>query len=103
MSAEADRLRKRVIDAILARDAHTSVAERRAAFDANHATFSDAGKALLAKVTKTAWKVTDEDVAAAKATGLTEDQLFELIVCAALGEATRQHDHAAALLDEAFA
>jgi len=103
VSAEADRLRERVSAAILAHDARSSLAERRAAFAADHATFPDAARTLLAKVTKMAWKVTDEDVAAARAAGLTEDQLFELVVCAALGEATRQRDHAAALLDEAFA
>ena len=39
-------------------------------------------------------------LAAAKAT-LTEDQIFEIVVCAAIGEANRQLETALAALDEA--
>ncbi len=80
-------------------DGRASVAERRAAF-ANEGV-AEGARALVAKVAKNAWKVTDEDVAAAKAAGVTEDQLFELTVCAAMGQATRQLDAALAALDEA--
>lgn len=64
-------------------------AERRAAFD-------DAPTAppLVAKVALAAWRVTDEDIAAAKGAGLSDDQIFELVVCAAIGKATRQLDAA---------
>jgi hypothetical protein len=41
-----------------------------------------------------AYKVTDEDVTAARAAGLSADQIFELAVCAAIGQATRQYDTA---------
>jgi alkylhydroperoxidase family enzyme len=58
-------------------------------------------RALLAKVTQHAYRVTDEDIAAAKAGGLTEDQIFELVVCAAVGQANRQLESALAALDEA--
>ena len=61
----------------------------------------DGARALLEKVTKHAYKVIDEDIAAAKATGLSEDQLFELTICAAMGQATRQLDSAMAALDAA--
>jgi hypothetical protein len=40
---------------------------------------------LVAKIHRNAWKVTDEDVAAASAAGWSRDQLFELIVCASVG------------------
>jgi alkylhydroperoxidase family enzyme len=42
---------------------------------------------LVTKIHRNAWKVTDEDVAGARAAGWTQDQLFELIVCAAVGAA----------------
>jgi hypothetical protein len=43
--------------------------------------------------------VTDEDITAAKASGLSEDQIFEIVVCAAIGQAERQYDAALAALD----
>lgn len=80
-------------------DGHASVGDRRAAFA--NADVPAAARALIDKITRTAWKVTDEDVAAAKAAGVSEDQLFELCVCAAMGQSTRQLDAAMAALDEA--
>jgi hypothetical protein len=38
------------------------------------------------------------DIAAARASGLSEDQIFETVVCAAVGQATRQYDTALAAL-----
>jgi hypothetical protein len=49
---------------------------------------------LIDKVAKSSHKVTDEDIAAAKVVGLSEDQIFELVVCAAIGQAARQYDSA---------
>ena len=56
---------------------------------------------MLAKVARHAYKVTDEDVAAALATGASEDVVFELVVAAALGQASRQLDAGLAALAEA--
>jgi alkylhydroperoxidase family enzyme len=72
---------------------------RRAAFD-------DAGLAqplrtLVDKVARHAFRVTDQDITAARASGLSEDQIFELAVCAAVGQATRQYDAALAALETA--
>jgi alkylhydroperoxidase family enzyme len=39
-------------------------------------------------VARHAWKVTDADVTALKQAGLSEDSIFEITVCAALGAAT---------------
>lgn len=66
-------------------------------------TAPDAARALVDKIARNAWKVTDEDVAAAKTAGVSEDEIFELAVAAALGQATRQLDAALAALDEAAA
>jgi len=97
MSETVDRLRKATIERAL----HGA---GKAAGDARRAAFDNAGSpaaALIDKVTKTAWKVTDEDVAAAKQAGLSDDEIFELVVCAALGQSTRQLDAALAALEDA--
>jgi hypothetical protein len=49
---------------------------------------------LVAKVRKRAQEVSDEDVAAARASNVSEDEIFEIGVCAAVGEATRQLESA---------
>jgi alkylhydroperoxidase family enzyme len=90
-----------VVERVLQGPGETTGDARRAAFD-NKAPPQQAA-ALLDKVTKNAWKVTDEDVAAARQAGLTDDQIFELVVAAALGQSTRQLDSALAALDAAMA
>src|SRR5262245_17740072 len=74
--------RKALVARILEGDGNASRALRRAAFD-------DAGlveplRTLIGKVARQATRVTDEDVAAARASGLSEDQIFEIVVCAAV-------------------
>jgi predicted nucleic-acid-binding protein len=60
-------------------------------------------RALLVKVTEHAYKVTDEDLAAVKA-HLAEDEIFELVIAAAMGKASRQLAAAqAAIADAALA
>jgi hypothetical protein len=93
MSEAVDRLRKQVIERALHAPGETTGDTRRAAYDGR-------GSALVEKVAANAWKVTDEDIAAAKQAGLSEDKIFELVVCAALGQATRQLDAALAILEE---
>ena len=95
MSEAVDRLRKQVIEKALHGPGTTRGDARRAAFD-------NAGAGpLVDKVANTAWQVTDEDIAAAKQSGLSEDAIFELVVCAALGQSTRQLDAALAALEKA--
>ena len=91
--------RRAVVARILQGDGRASHAQRRAAFD--NAGLAEPLATLINKVAKHAYKVTDEDVAAAKASGLSEDQIFELVVCAAIGQATRQYDRALAALEAA--
>ena len=100
MSEASHRFRKAAVERVLQGPAKTSGDERRAAFD--NKGVPAAGAALIDKVAKNAWKVTDEDVAAAKAAGLSEDAIFELTVSAAMGQATRQIDSALAAVDAAF-
>jgi hypothetical protein len=100
--SEATRAhREAVLTRVLDGDGVATPAARRAAFDAVTTDPRLAG--LLAMVTQHAYKITDEDVAAARAAGVTDDELFELTAAAALGQATRQRAAAAAAIDAAFA
>lgn len=96
VSDTANRLRKRVVERVLHARGVASGDARRAAFDAR-GSVATAGP-LVDKVARNAWKVTDEDVAAARRAGHSDDELFEIVVCAAVGQATRQLDHALAML-----
>jgi hypothetical protein len=58
-------------------------------------------QALIGKVASRPTQVTDSDFAAAKAAGFSEDQLFELVVCAAVGQSARQYEAGLAALTEA--
>ena len=72
---------------------------RRAAFD--DAGLGEPTRTLIDKVAHHAYRVTDEDVDAVRAAGLSEDQIFELLVCAAIGQASRQYENALAALASA--
>ena len=91
--------RKAVIARILEGEGETSHAQRRSAFDG--AGLSEPLRTLVDKVAKHSDDVTDADIAAVRVSGLSEDQIFEIVVCAAIGQATRQHDAALAALDAA--
>ena len=56
---------------------------------------------LVGKVGERAREITADDFAAVRAAGFSEDQVFEVCVCAAVGQATRQLDSALAALDAA--
>src|SRR5262249_55447975 len=80
-------------------DGRASHAQRRAAFD--NAGLAEPLSTLIDKVAKHAHRVTDQDIAAARESGLSEDQIFEIVVCAAVGQARRQYDTALAALKAA--
>ena len=58
---------------------------------------------LLDKVATRPAQVTDADFAAATAAGFTDDQLFELVICAAVGQSTRLYEAGLAALAQATA
>ena len=91
--------RKAATQRILEGDGQTTREERKAAF-ANERT-PEAARALLDKVTQRAAQIGDDDIKAAKAAGLTEDQIFELVVAASRGVSTRQYEGALAALAQA--
>jgi hypothetical protein len=91
--------RKALARRILEGAGKVSPSERRAAFQ--NSGLAKPLAALVDKVARHAYRVTDEDITAAKLSGLTEDQVFEIVVCAAIGQATRQYDTAFAALEAA--
>jgi hypothetical protein len=88
---------KILVTRVLEGEGMATHAQRRNAFDNTEPV--PTLNMLINKVAKHAYKVTDEDIAAVKALGLNEDQIFELVVCAAIGQATRQYQTALAALD----
>lgn len=87
-----------VVTRILEGDGRASQAQRRAAFD--NAGLAEPLSTLINKVAKQPPRVSDGDVAAVRASGFSEDQIFELVVCAAVGQATRQYETALEALAE---
>jgi alkylhydroperoxidase family enzyme len=93
------QVHKAVVARILEGDGKSSPAQRRAAF--NNTGLAEPLSTLVDKVARHAHTVADEDIAAVRASGLSEDQIFEIVVCAAIGQATRQYDTALASLEAA--
>ena len=72
---------------------------RRGAFD--NAGLGEPVRTLIEKVAYHAHHVTDQDVANVRAAGMSGDQIFEIVVCAAIGAASRQYKSARAALGAA--
>ncbi|MGH3409258.1 MAG: hypothetical protein ACRDRJ_43215 [Streptosporangiaceae bacterium] len=80
----------------------------RASADLRARAFSNADvppalQALIGQVATRPAQVTDADFAAAKASGFSEDELFELVISAALGQSARRYEAGLAALAEATA
>jgi hypothetical protein len=87
---------KVLVKQILGADGKTSLSERRAAFE--NRGVGEPVRGLVDKIAKHACRIVDEDIAAAKASGLAEDQIFEIVVCAAVGQGIRHYETALAAL-----
>lgn len=85
-----------LLNRILKGKGDSSQQQRQAAF--NNAGLSEPLSTLINKVAHQAYKVTDSDIEAVKSTGISEDELFELIICAAAGQASRQYESGLAAL-----
>ncbi|MFV8317516.1 hypothetical protein [Mycobacterium sp. 23] len=92
-------LHRALVARILGGAAQTPIELRRAAFE--NAATSDPLRTLIDKVAHHSHQVTDDDVAAARDAGFSEDEIFEIAVCAAVGQAGRDYDSALATLAEA--
>jgi alkylhydroperoxidase family enzyme len=98
--SDIEQPRKALVARILDGQGQLPHVQRRAAFDDDDR-LTEPAKTLVHKVTERAYTVDDADVAAIRRAGMSDDQIFELVVCAAVGEASRQYDAALAALDEA--
>jgi hypothetical protein len=78
----------------------TAAAEQRARAFRNEG-LSPPLQSLIGKVAARPVQVAEADFAAARASGLSEDQLFELVICAAVGESARMYEAGLAALAEA--
>ena len=90
---------KELVEHILEGQGKTTQTLRRAAFDGKG--LEAPLDTLINKVATQPTRITDEDVGAARARGLSEDQIFELVICAAVGQSSRQYESALKALDQA--
>src|SRR3954468_22951694 len=79
-----------LVDRVLNGEGRASAEQRARAFGNDG--LSPPLDALIGKVADRPAQVTQEDLAAVKASGRTEDQLFELVVCAAVGQSARLYE-----------
>jgi alkylhydroperoxidase family enzyme len=102
MPDEADKKRaayRALVDRVLNGEGKASPEQRARAFSNDGVPPSL--QALISKVATRPAQVTDADFAAAKASGFTEDQLFELVIAAAVGQSARLYEAGLAALAEA--
>lgn len=89
-----------LVDRILKGEGRASPDQRARAF--NNAGLPEPLRALLGKVATRSTQVAEADFAAARASGCSEDELFELVICAAVGQSARQYEAGLAALAEAI-
>lgn len=97
MNSNFNLLRNTLLGSVLEGKATTTHAQRQAAF--SNSGLSEPLKTLIEKVVNDSHAIENADIQAAKRSGLSEDQIFELVVCAAVGEATRQYEATLRLCD----
>jgi len=86
--SEIDSLHRSLVARVLEGEGRASPEIRRAAFD--NEGLAEPLRTFVDKVAHRARMVTDADIGSLKKTGLSEDQIYEIVVCAAIGQATRQ-------------
>ncbi|MEV5750505.1 hypothetical protein AB0L00_22015 [Actinoallomurus sp. NPDC052308] len=99
---DADKKRaahRDLVDRLLNGEGRASAEQRACAFGNDG--LSPPLDALIGKVVERPAQVTEADLAAAKAAGCTEDRLFELVICAAVGQSARLYEAGLAALAEA--
>jgi hypothetical protein len=88
-----------LVDRILNGEGSASPEQRASAF--SNADVPPPLRTLIDKVATRPAQFTDADFAAAKASGFSEDQIFELVITAAVGQSARLYEAGLAALDEA--
>ncbi len=95
--SDISSLRRALISRVTEGEGRASPAMRRSAYD--NAGLDEPVRTLVDKVARNASTVADADIAAVLGIGLSEDEIFEIVVCAAIGQAARQYETALAALD----
>lgn len=98
--SEIAQLHRELVTRVLEGDGKSRSELRRAAFE--NAGLREPIQTLIDKVAERSYQVTDADIAAVRAAGLSEDEIFEIVVCAAVGQASRQYQSAFAALADAL-
>jgi len=98
--ADIKEARLGLIQRVLEGDGQASRSHRRATFD--EADLAEPLRTLVHDVATQSSRVTDREIAAVRSAGYSEDQVFELVVCAAVGQANRQYEIAMAALEAAI-
>jgi hypothetical protein len=93
-------LHRRLLHRILHGPGHAPAEQRARAFAGSD--LPEPLRPLLEKTATASAQVTDADFAVATTAGFSDDQLFELVICAAVGAATRQYEAGLAALAEAL-
>ena len=94
-----ERARQALLRRVLEGDGKASLVDRRAAF--NNSALAESLRRLVNKVAVNPRAIAEEDINRARQSGLSEDQIFEIVVSAAIGQASRQYDLAKAALEKA--
>jgi len=71
---------------------------RKSAF--NNSNLNEPLKSFVDKVANCAYKITDSDIASLIKSEISEDEIFELAICASVGQSTRQYENALKALNE---
>ncbi len=92
-------LHSSLVARVLEGEGRASPEIRRAAFD--NEGLAEPLRTFVEKVAHQARMVSDADIRTLRNAGLTEDQIYEIVVSAAMGQATRQYQNALAALSAA--
>ena len=96
-----DAFQRRLLDALLQTPADTEASVRRAVLERAGGArdgIPEILRSYVDKVANHAYRVTDQDVAALKAAGLSDDRIFEITVAAAVGAAMHRLNRGMAAL-----
>ncbi|MFZ0456074.1 MAG: hypothetical protein WCE54_23635 [Ignavibacteriaceae bacterium] len=92
-------LYKEIVTRILEGEGKAPVEKRHAAFE--NSNLNGPLSILINKVVLQPVKINDEDIEKLIASGFSEDQIFELVICSAVGESARMYESALEALSEA--
>jgi|SRR5579859_971462 len=95
---------ERAISSLLGSPGQTETSLRRAVFDRvrlENGKVPENISPLVKKIDVQPWAVNDEDILRAREAGYSEDQLFELILAAAVGAGVRRLDAGLRAMEEA--